>query len=155
RAVAHERRTPDPRNRHRHIGEPEIRWAAVPLARFGGNAAVGRDQRKLALKRLLRGEYDAQRHALPRRDRRGQDRELSRIVASARWNRGARIRSRESESKKCRGEQQRCCRSRNKPACQKQSSPRLPSPQPNNTIIKALAESWRLSRISTQKWRRG
>ena len=45
--------------------------------------SVGRDQRKLALERLLRGEDDAQRRALPRRDRRGQDRELGRLFAGA------------------------------------------------------------------------
>ena len=45
--------------------------------------SIGRDQRKLALERLLRGEDDAQRRALPRRHRRGQDRELGRVFAGA------------------------------------------------------------------------
>ena len=75
RAVARERRVPRPRGRRGNLGEPEIRRPAVPLARFGRDAAIGRDQRKLALERLLRGDEDAQRRALPRRDRRGQDRE--------------------------------------------------------------------------------
>ena len=83
RALARELRLPRPRGRRRDLGEPEIGRAAVPLARFGRDAAVGRNQRKLALERLLRGEDDAQRRALPRRDRRGQDRELGRVFAAA------------------------------------------------------------------------
>ena len=83
RAVARKRRVPRPRGRRRDLGEPEIRRPAVPLTRFGRYAAIGRDQRKLALDRLLRGEDDAQRRALPRRDRRGQDRELGRLFAGA------------------------------------------------------------------------
>ena len=81
RAVARERRAPRPRGRRRDLDEPEIRRPAVPLTRCGRDASVGRDQRKLALERLLRGEDDAQRRALPRRDRRGQDRELGRVFA--------------------------------------------------------------------------
>ena len=78
RAVARELRVPGARGRRRDLGEPEIRRPAVPLARFGRDAAIGRDQRQLALERLLGGDDDAQRRALPRRDRRGQDRELGR-----------------------------------------------------------------------------
>ena len=81
--AAHERRVPGAGGRRRDLGEPEIRRAAVPVARFGGDAAVGRDQRELAVERLLGGEDDAQRRALPRRDRRRQDRDLGRVVAGA------------------------------------------------------------------------
>ena len=88
RAVAREPHLPLPRGRRRDLGEPEIRRPAVPLTRFGRDAAIGRDQRKLALERLLRGEDDAQRRALPRRDRRGQDRELGRVFAGADWTLG-------------------------------------------------------------------
>ncbi len=92
RAVARELRVPRPRGRRRDLGEPEIRRPAVPLARFGRDASIGRDQRKLALERLLRGEHDAQRRALPRRDRRGQDRELGRVFAGADWTLGLCVR---------------------------------------------------------------
>ena len=88
RAVARELRVPRPRGRRRDLGEPEIRRPAVPLTRFGRDASIGRDQRKLALERLLRGEDDAQRRALPRRDRRRQDRELGRVFAGAGWTLG-------------------------------------------------------------------
>jgi hypothetical protein len=54
---------PRPRGRRCDLGEPEIRRPAVPLARFGGDAAVGADQRKLAVERLLGGEDDAERRA--------------------------------------------------------------------------------------------
>ena len=50
-------------------------------ARFGRDASIGRDQRKLALERILRGEDDTQRRALPRHDRRGQNREVGRVFA--------------------------------------------------------------------------
>ena len=82
RAVAREFRMPRPHGRRRDLGEPEIRRPAVPLARLGGDASIGRDQRKLAIERLFRGEDDAQRRALPRRDRRGQDREPGRVLAA-------------------------------------------------------------------------
>ena len=84
RALAREPRVPRPCGWRRDLGEPEIWRPAVPLARFGRDASIGRNQRKLALERLLRGEDDAQRRALPRRDRRGQDRELGRVFAAAR-----------------------------------------------------------------------
>ena len=99
RAVARERRVPRPRGRRRDLGEPEIRRPAVPLARFGRDASIGRDQRKLALERLLGGEDDAQRRALPRRDRRGQDRELGRVFAAAGRTLGLCVRYREKEAK--------------------------------------------------------
>ena len=54
-----------------NLGIPEVRRAAMPFTRFGRNAAIGRDQRKLARDWLLRREDDTQRGALPRRDRRG------------------------------------------------------------------------------------
>ena len=88
RAIARELRVPRPHGRRRDLGEPEIRRPAVPLTRFGRDASIGRNQRKLALERLLRGEHDAQRRALPGRDRRGQERELGRVFAAAEWNLG-------------------------------------------------------------------
>ena len=112
RAVARERRAPRPRGRRLDLGEPEIRRPAVPLTRFGRDASIGRDQRKLALERLLRGEDDAQRRALPRRDRRGQDRELGRIFTGAGDEPcGPRVRRREKEGGKRPCDQQKCCRS--------------------------------------------
>ena len=93
RAVARELRVPRPRGRRRDLDEPEIRRPAVPLTRCGRDASIGRDQRKLALERLLRGEDDAQRRALPRRDRRGQDRELGRVFAAAGWTFGLCVRT--------------------------------------------------------------
>ena len=64
------------------LGKPEIGRPAVALMRFGGDAAIGRDQRKLAVERLLRSENHAQRRAFPWRGRRGQDGEPGRIFAS-------------------------------------------------------------------------
>jgi hypothetical protein len=63
----------------------------MPFARFGRDASIGRDQRKLALERLLRGDDDAQRRALPGHERRGQDRELGRVFAEAEWTFGPRV----------------------------------------------------------------
>ena len=84
-AVARELGMPRPRGRRRDLGEPEIRRPAVPLTRFGRDAAVGRDQRKLAVERLLSGDDDAQGRALPGRHRRGQDRDLGCLLAGAGW----------------------------------------------------------------------
>ena len=53
------------------LREPEIRRAAVPLARVCRDASIGRDQRELAFKRLLGGEKDPQRRAFPGRDGEG------------------------------------------------------------------------------------
>ena len=55
-AGAGERRAPGPGGRRLDLGQPEIRRAAVALARARGDVAVGRDQRKLAVGRLLGGE---------------------------------------------------------------------------------------------------
>ncbi len=83
RPVARERRVPRSHHRRCDLGKPEIRRTAVALTRFDRDVSVGRDQRKLTLERLLNGEDDAQRRALPRRDRRGQDRKLGRVLAAA------------------------------------------------------------------------
>ena len=56
-------------------------------ARFDGDAAVGRDQRKLAVERLFGGKQDAQRRAFPRRERRRQHRDLGRVSCSCRTGR--------------------------------------------------------------------
>ena len=112
----------------RDLGEPEIRRPAVPLARRGRDVAVGRDQRQLALERLLGGEDDAQRRALPRRERRGQDRELGRVFAAAAPTLGLRVHDRGKEDERCACDQRQCCRGSSKPVCWKQLSPR-PGPQ--------------------------
>ena len=133
RVVARERRVPRPHGRRGDLGEPEIGRPAVPLARFGRDASIGRDQRQLALERLLRGEDDAQRRALPRRERRGQDRELGRVFAAARCAFGQRVRGREEEDEKCACDQRQCRRRSGKLACWKQlrplSSPRVGTPR--------------------------
>ena len=96
------------------LGEPEIGRPTMPVARLGRDASVGRDQRKLALERLLHGEYDAQRRALPRHDRRRQDRELGRVFAAAdlTLSLSLRVRDREKEDETCARDQQDCCHSR-------------------------------------------
>ena len=58
----------------RDLGEPEVRRPAMALGGLDRDGAVGRDQRQLALERLLQREHDAQRRALPRAYRRGQHR---------------------------------------------------------------------------------
>src|SRR5262249_57116823 len=93
------------------LGQPEIRRPAVPLARFGRDVSIGPDQRKLALERLLRGEDDAQRRALPRHERRRQDRELGRVLAAADLTLGPWVDDRE---KQCSCDQQQCCHSSSK-----------------------------------------
>ncbi len=123
RAVASERRAPRPRGRRLDLGEPEIRRPAVALAGFRRDASVGRDQRKLALERLLRGENDAQRRALPRRNRRRQDRDLGRIFTGAGRALRPRVRHREKKGGKSPCYQQKCWRSRRKMACWKQLRP--------------------------------
>src|SRR6516162_2565609 len=124
------------------FGEPEIGRTTVALARFGRDASVRRDQRKLALERLLHGEDDAQRRALPWHERRRQDRELGRVLAAADLTFSPRLHDREKEDETCARDQQPCCHSGGKAACLEQLSP-LGSPGPNSTISrKALAESW-------------
>ena len=83
RVVERQRRVPGARGRRGDLGEPGIGRPAVPVRRFGGDAAIGRDQRKLAAQRLFGDDHDAQRRALPRRERRGQDRDLGGVRASA------------------------------------------------------------------------
>ncbi len=130
RAVARELRVPGAHGGRCDLGEPEIRRPAVPLTRSNGDVSIGRDQRKLAIERLLRGEDDTQRRALPRRDRRGQDREPSSVFAAAGWTLGLCVRICDE---KCTGDQQRCRHSSSKLACRKQSSPLAPSMQLKNT----------------------
>src|SRR5262249_18912534 len=131
------------------LGEPEIGRTAMPFARFRRDASIGRDQRKLALERLLRGDDDAQRRALPGRERRGQDRELGRVFAEAEWTFGPRVHQRENDDEKRARDQQHGCHSGSSElAYLKQLSPLplegLPWPQ-FNSIAKALAESWQNS----------
>src|SRR5262249_14233214 len=82
-ALARKRRVPGSRDRLCDLGVPEIRRSAVAVSPFGGDPALWAHQRELAPERFLNGEDDAQRRALPRRDRRGQDREIGRLVAGA------------------------------------------------------------------------
>ena len=65
------------------LGEPELGRAAMALPRGGGHAAIGPGQRELSLKRLFGHEHDAQRGALPRNPRRGQERDLARAASQA------------------------------------------------------------------------
>ena len=84
-AFAHELRLPRPGGGRGDFGEPEIRRAAMPLARCGRDISVRRDQRKLAFERLLGGEHDAQGRALPRRHRRGEHGKPGLVLASVDW----------------------------------------------------------------------
>ena len=140
RAVARELRVPRPRGRRRDLGEPEIRRPAVPLTRFGRDAAIGRDQRKLALDRLLRGEDDAQRRALPGRDRRGQDREFGRLFAGADRALRLRVHCRERQTKNAPAISNDAVAAA---ASWRAGNNRAPSSlAPIEHIAKALAESW-------------
>ncbi len=105
RVVERQRRVPGARGRLGDLGEPGIRRPAVPVGRFGRDASIGRDQRKHALERLFGDDHDAQRRALPRRDRRGQDRELRRVGAAARRRFGRRIHCRRKRTKLSRQQQ--------------------------------------------------
>ena len=122
RVVARELHLPLSRGRLGDFGNPGIRRPAEPLARFGCDPPIGRDQRKLALERLLRGEEDAQRHALPGRDRRRQDRELGRVFTGAGSTLGLCVHNCESEGEKCTCDQQQC-RQGNRRACLEQWNP--------------------------------
>ncbi len=109
---------------------PGIRRPAVPLGRFGGNAAIGRDQRKRALDRLFGDDHDAQRRALPWRQRRGQHRNVGGLAATAGGSPGGRIRSRDG-NRTSRQQQRR--RSGGKPACEKHVIDHSGiSPEPNS-----------------------
>ncbi len=119
RAVAREFGMPRPHGRRRNFGEIKIGGPAMPLARLGGDVSIGRDQRKLAIERLVRGEDNAQRRALPRCDRRGQNRESGCVLATVGRSLRPRVRHR---GEKCAGDQQQCWQS-SKPAGSKQSDP--------------------------------
>ncbi len=120
-AGSRQRRMPRAGGRRRHFGEPEIRRPAVPRARFGSYAAVGRDQRKLAFERLFGGKDDAQRRALPRRDRRRQNRDPGCVCAGATLGLGAH--DREKQAAKRAGDRQRCRHGSSKLASWKQWNP--------------------------------
>ena len=79
----------------------------MPLTRLGGDFSIGADQRQFALERVLRGNEHAQRRALPRRERRGQDRELARVFADGGLDLSLCVNDREQE-RYSRGQQQ-CC----------------------------------------------
>ena len=129
--VARQRRVPGPRGRRGHLGEPDVRRPVEPVVRFDGDAAVGRDQRQLAVERLFGGEDDAQRRALPRRERRGQDREPDRVVAGFRSRAHCR---RQGRRKLHPSSATALSQPAVRPACSKQLSPHpeaLPWPQRN------------------------
>ena len=110
RAVARELRVPRARGRRRDLGEPEIGRPAMPVTRAGRDASVRRDQRKLALERLLRDEEDAQGRALPRRDRRRQEPRVRPHLHRRRASLGP-VRPLPSQgSRKTHRDQQQCCR---------------------------------------------
>ena len=91
----------------------------MALPRRGGHAAIGPRQRKLSLKRLFGHQHDAQRGALPRRPRRGQDRDLAGRVTGGRRALRPRVPRRESQ-KECAGNQRKRCRcSPDELACRK------------------------------------
>jgi hypothetical protein len=123
-----QRHAPFARGRRGHFGEPGIGRAAVLPARFRCDRAVRRDQRQLAVERLLRGEDDAQRRALPRRDRRGQHRDAG-VVAAGGTLRPC-VRARQDQGSACACNQQQAYY-RGKPASGKHVAP--PSiPQPSS-----------------------
>ena len=91
----------------------------MALPRGGGHAAIGPGQLELSLKRLFGHQHDAQRGALPRRPRRGQDRDLARRVTGGRRALRPRVPRRESQ-KECGGNQRQRCRcSPDELACRK------------------------------------
>ena len=119
RAVAREFGVPRPHGRRRNFGEIKIRRSAMPLARLGGDVSIGRDQRKLAIERLVCGEDNAQRRALPRCDRRGQNRKPGRVLATV----GRSLRPCVSHrGEKCACDQHQC-RQNSKRTGSKQSDP--------------------------------
>ena len=116
-AVAVKFYVPRPGGGRCNLGVPEIGRPAMPLLRFGCNAAIGRDQRKLAIERLFRGKNDPQRSALPRRQRRGQDRNPGRIFANSGGSFGPDVHRRDKDDEKCACNRQQCRQSGSKPAC--------------------------------------
>ena len=131
RRPAREFSLPRPHGRRRDLDEIKIRRPAMPLARLGRDASIGRDQRKLAFERRLCGEDDTQRRALPRRDRRGEDREPGRVFAAAGRTLGPCVRYRDE---KCACDQQQCFHS-SKPAGRKQAVPLWPPSSQLNDIM--------------------
>ena len=114
----------------------------MALARFDRDVSIGSDQRKLALERLLHGEEDAQRRALPRRDRRGEHRDCG-ILAGAGAGLGLRFHLAQDEDEKC------TCVSDNAVAAaakRRAVNTGIPFPGGGNHIAKALAESWQTRR---------
>ena len=76
----------------------------MALPRGGRHAAIRSGHRELSFKRLFGHEHDAQRGALPRRPRRGQERDLARRVTDGRRALRLRVPRRESQ-KECAGNQ--------------------------------------------------
>ena len=121
-------RVPCSRGRRRDLGEPEIRRSAVPLMRFGRDASIGRDQRELALERLLGGEDDAQ--GAPFQGAIGEAKTASSAASSQLPTGPCAVRPRrEKEDEKCACDQQQCCHSSSNLACSEQLSPRSMTPK--------------------------
>ena len=80
---------PSPGGRCRDFREPGIRWPAVPLVGFDGDGPVRSDERKLAIKRLLRSEDNPQRRPLPGGDGGREHCELTRVFAAVLRLRGS------------------------------------------------------------------
>ncbi len=105
RAVERQRGVPFARRRLIDLGEPEIGRAAVPVGRFGDDAAIGPGQRDRAVERLFADGHDPQRRALPWREWRRQHLEPGLRAGIGRFGRHARD-----------GENERGCCDSGKPA---------------------------------------
>jgi hypothetical protein len=103
----------------RRAGTDRARNRRIAGSSRFGHAAIGPGQRELSLKRLFGHEHDAQWGALPRRPRRGQERDLARRVTGGRRALRPRVPRRESQ-KECAGNQRQRCRC-SKLVCRKQS----------------------------------
>jgi hypothetical protein len=88
---ARELRLPGAGGRRGGLGEPEIGRPPKTLVRFGRDLSLRRNQSQLTFRRLLHREHDAQRRTAPRRDRRGEHRESSLILALGRRIFGCRL----------------------------------------------------------------
>ena len=88
---------PGARRRRGDLGNPEIGRTAQTLVGFGGNAAIGCDQREFAIQRLFGGDEHAQRRAFPRGKRRREHRDVGGVAARCR-GRGACIGLGENEN---------------------------------------------------------
>src|SRR5262249_2848557 len=107
----------------------------------GDHTAIGPGQRELSLKRLFGHEHDAQRGALPRRPRRGQERDLARRVTGGRPALRPRGPPPPRPQESAADQRQRCRCSPNELACRKHwqslalSRPRTSPALPGDTYL--------------------